>query len=176
MPAGRPSGGGRGQDAARPGYPAAGAGDRGAADHGAADRGAADHGAADHPGKSPQGVTAAAYVVLLLLGALIGLVGTFQYSRGPAPVAAIGFDVAILATCVLGSTGMRTALGGVLPALGWFVVTLVLSSAGTAGGSVLVTDTAAGKWFLFGGAVCAAAGAVYAFAVWSAPSRDRRAR
>jgi hypothetical protein len=119
-------------------------------------------------------VTVAAYVALCLLGALVGLIGTFQYSRGPAPLAAILFDLAILATCVLGSVGMRTALGGVLPAAGWFVVTLVLSSS-SAGGSVLVTDTAAGKWFLFGGAVCAAAGGVYAFAMWSKPSREHRA-
>ena len=119
-------------------------------------------------------MTAAAYLALCLLGALLGLIGTFQYSRGPAPLAAILFDVAILAACVLGSIGMRSALGGVLPAAGWFVVTLVLSSI-SAGGSVLITDTAAGKWFLFGGAVCAAAGGVYAFAVWSRPSRDHRA-
>jgi hypothetical protein len=119
-------------------------------------------------------VTVAGYVVLCLLGALIALIGTFQYSVGPAPLAAILFDLAILATCVLGSVGMRSALGGVLPAAGWFAVTLILSSS-SAGGSILVTDTTAGKWFLFGGAVCAAAGGVYAFAVWSKPTRDRRA-
>jgi hypothetical protein len=120
-------------------------------------------------------VKVAGYVALCLLGALLGLIGTFQYSQGPAPLAAILFDLAILVTCVLGSIGMRSALGGVLPAAGWFVVTLILSS-GSAGGSVLVTDTTAGKWYLFGGAVCAAAGGVYAFAAWSKPSRDHRAR
>jgi Family of unknown function (DUF6113) len=119
-------------------------------------------------------VTVAAYVALFLLGAAIGLVGTFWYGAGPAPLAAILFDLAILAACVLGSTGMRSALGGVLPALGWFAVTLLLSNA-SASGSVLVTDTSAGKWFLFGGAVCAAVGAVYSFAVWSKPRRDHRA-
>jgi hypothetical protein len=119
-------------------------------------------------------VAVAAYVALLLLGAAIGLLGTFWYSEGPAPLAAILFDLAILAVCVLGSNGMRSALGGVLPALGWFVVTLVLSSA-SASGSILVTDTSAGKWLLFGGAVCAGAGGVYSFAVWSRPSRDHRA-
>jgi uncharacterized membrane protein len=119
-------------------------------------------------------VTVAAYVALFLLGALIGLIGTFQYGQGPAPLAAILFDLAILAVCVLGSAGMRSALGGVFPTAGWLVVTLVLSSS-SAGGSVLVTDTSAGKWFLFGGAVCAAVGAVYAFAVWSRPSQEHRA-
>ena len=91
------------------------------------------------------------------------------------PLAAIGSTLAILITCMLGARGMRTALGGFLPALGWFAVTLLLSS-GSAGGSVFITDSAAGKWFLFGGAVCAAAGAVYAFARWSRPSRESRER
>jgi hypothetical protein len=119
-------------------------------------------------------VTVAAYVALFLLGAAIGLLGTFWYGQGPAPLAAILFDLAILAACVLGSAGMRSALGGVLAAAGWLAVTLVLNST-SAGGSILVTDTSAGKWFLFGGAVCAAAGGVYSFAVWSRPSRDHRA-
>jgi drug/metabolite transporter (DMT)-like permease len=125
--------------------------------------------------QTPRGVTVAGYLALCLLGALLGLIGTFQYSQGPAPLAAILFDLAILVTCVLGSIGMRSALGGVLPAAGWFVVTMILSSS-SAGGTVLVTDTTAGKWFLFGGAVCAAAGGVYAFAAWSKPSREHRAR
>ena len=118
-------------------------------------------------------VTVGAYLALFLLGLLQGLIGTFQHSRGPAPLAAILFDLGILATCVLGSWGMRTALGGVLPAVGWFIVTLILSSV-PAGGSILITDSAAGKWFLFGGAVCAVAGALYSFARWSRASRDRR--
>jgi hypothetical protein len=119
------------------------------------------------------GVTAAAYVALLLLGGVLGLIGAFQFSRGPVPLVAILFDVAILACSVLGSRGMRTALGGVLPAAGWFIVTLLLTST-SAGGSVIVTATSAGMWFLYGGAVCAAAGAVYAFARWSRSRRERR--
>ena len=104
-----------------------------------------------------QGVVVAAYVALFLLGMIEGLIGTFQYSRGPVPLAAICFDLAILATCVLGSWGMRSALGGVLPAAGWLVVTVVLSSV-PAGGSILVTANSAGEWFLFGGSLSAAAG------------------
>lgn len=140
---------------------------------GAGDRDDGDRGRLEP--RTPRGVTVAGYVALCLLGALVALIGTFHYSQGPAPLAAVLFDLAILATCVLGSLGMRTALGGVLPAAGWFVVTLILSSS-SAGGSVLVTNTTAGKWFLFGGAVCAAAGGVYAFAAWSKPSRDHRAK
>jgi Family of unknown function (DUF6113) len=156
-----------------PAGPPPGAGDRGGGYAGGGDRRSGDRGSLEP--RTPRGVTVAGYVALCLLGALLGLIGTFHYSQGPSPLAAILFDLAILATCVLGSIGMRSALGGVLPTAGWFVVTLILSS-GSAGGSVLVTDTSAGKWFLFGGAVCAAAGGVYAFAAWSKPSREHRAR
>ena len=120
-------------------------------------------------------ITAGGYTSLFLLGMVQGLIGTFQYSHGPGVLVAVLFDAAILATCMLGAWGMRRALGGVLPATCWFVVTLVLSG-NSAGGSVIVTDTAAGKWFLFGGSLCAAAGAVYAFAFWSRGSREHRAR
>lgn len=126
-------------------------------------------------GADHRAVTALGYIALCLFGMVQGLVGTFWYSGGPGVLLAVLFDGAILATCMLGAWGMRTALGGVLPAVGWFVVTLVLSS-NSAGGSVLVTDTAAGKWFLFGGSLSAAAGAVYAFARWSRSSREHRAR
>jgi Family of unknown function (DUF6113) len=127
------------------------------------------------PGRSPVrgyglGVTVTAYAALFLLGMIQGLIGTFQYSRGPAPLAAILFALGILVTCMLGSWGMRTALGGVLPAAGWLVVTLVLSSA-PAGGSVIVTATPAGEWFLFGGSLAAVAGAVFAFARWGRPRK-----
>jgi hypothetical protein len=121
-------------------------------------------------------ITAAAYLVLFLLGAVEGLIGTFEYSRGPTPLAAACFAVAILVTCVLGSWGMRAAPGGVLPAAGWFVVAITLSTV-TNDGSVLVADTTAGKWFLYGGAVCAAGGALISFALWARPrAGDRPSR
>jgi hypothetical protein len=70
---------------------------------------------------------------------------------------------------------MRSAAGGVLPAAGWLIVTLLVSSVST-GGSVVITDTTAGKWFLFGGALCAAAGAVFSVARWSKPRSKSGAR
>lgn len=120
-------------------------------------------------------VKSAAYLALFLVGGIQALIGTFQYSAGPGVLVAICFDLAILATCLLGALGMRTAVGGVLPAAGWFLVSIILGSS-NAGGSVLVTNTASGQWFLFGGAVCAAAGALIAFARWSRASVLRRAR
>jgi Family of unknown function (DUF6113) len=119
-------------------------------------------------------ISVGAYLMLFLLGLLIGMIGSFQYDRGPAPLAAIGFDLLILAVCALGSHGMRAPGGGMLPALGWFIAAVLLSL-GTSSGSVIITDTAAGKWFLFGGAACAAVGGVYAYARWSRTAAAARA-
>ncbi len=116
-----------------------------------------------------------AYLLLFVLGALQALIGTFQFSRGPAwSLVAVCFALAILVTCVLGAWGMHAAAGGVLPATGWFLVSVLLGTS-SSGGSVLVTNTPQGKWFLFGGAVCAAAGAIISFAKWSRPRSRRRA-
>lgn len=120
-------------------------------------------------------VKVAAYVALFLLGAVQALIGTFQFSRGPGSLVAICFALAILATCLLGSWGMRAAPGGVLPAVGWIGLSLLLGT-GTSGGTVLVADTTQGKWFLFGGTICAAGGAVISFAKWTRPRRRRPVR
>jgi hypothetical protein len=104
------------------------------------------------------------YLALLLLGAAQGLIGCFQFSRGagPVPAAALVFCALILASCLLGGWGMGSPLGGLMVALGWFGVTVLLTMP-TPGGSVIVTNTAAGRWFLYGGAVCAGAGLVLSF-------------
>ncbi len=109
-------------------------------------------------------VTGGAYALLFLLGAMEGLVGCFQYSRsvGSFPLAAVLLALAIGVTCVLGAAGMGSVAGALAPALGWFGVSVVLSLP-TSGGSVLITNTAPGEWYLYGGSVCAAAGVVVAF-------------
>ncbi len=106
----------------------------------------------------------AGYTMLFLFGAAQGLIGSFQYSRtlGPVPVAAWGFDLAIGATCVLGAWGMRRPLGGLMPAVGWFIAAFVLDM-GTQGGSVVIANTVPGTWFLLGGTACVVAGVVIAF-------------
>lgn len=113
-------------------------------------------------------MTLAAYAMLFLLGIGEGLIGSFHYSGslGPVPAAAIGFDLLLLATCLAGAWGMSRPAGGLMPAVGWLVASFVLAM-GTPGGSVLITNTTAGKWYLYGGSVCAAAGAVAAFSGWS---------
>jgi hypothetical protein len=116
---------------------------------------------------------ACAYVMLLLLGGLQALIGAFQFGRGPAPLAAVGFDLLILATCLLAGWGMQTAIGGVLPGAGWLATAFVAAS-GSPGGTVLITNTAAGRWFLFGGAGCAAVGCLVAYLRWSKLARQAR--
>jgi hypothetical protein len=112
--------------------------------------------------------------VLLLLGIAEGVLGSFQYSRGIGafPAAAIGFALLVLLTCVLAAWGMRTAVAGLMPAAGWFAASFLLAMS-TSGGSIVITNTAAGKWFLFGGAACAAAGVVTSFTIWSAARAGR---
>ena len=116
-------------------------------------------------------VTAAAYLALFLLGAVEALIGTFQYSRGPGILVALCFALGILVTSVLGGWGMGASAGGVLPSAGWFLVAIILGLSSN-GGSVIVTATTQGEWFLFGGAVCAAVGAIVAFALFG-PGRNR---
>ena len=83
-------------------------------------------------------------------------------------MAAIGFDAAILATCLLGTWGLRSATGGLAPAVGWFVAAFVLAS-GTSGGSVLIAATTAGKVFLFGGALVVVAGLILGYVSLARP-------
>jgi hypothetical protein len=106
----------------------------------------------------------AAYLLLFLLGAGEAVIGCFQFSHsiGPVPVAALGFCLLIFVTCLLGSVGMGSPLGGLAIAVGWFATSFVLTLP-TAGGSVIVTNTAAGMWYLYGGAISAGAGLVLTF-------------
>jgi hypothetical protein len=113
-------------------------------------------------------VVAGAYGALLLLGVGEGLIGSFQFSRvvGPVPIAALGFDLLILLTCVAGAWGMRRTLGGLMPAVGWFVASFVLAM-GTPGGSIVIPNSGPAQWYLFGGTACAVAGVIAGFVMWS---------
>jgi hypothetical protein len=108
-------------------------------------------------------VTGGGYVLLFLFGAAQGLIGCFQFGvgAGPVPLAALGFCVLIAATCLLGAAGMGSAAGAVVPAAAWFLVSLVLTMP-TAQGSVIVTSTMAGEWYLYGGSGGAALAVVIA--------------
>lgn len=117
-------------------------------------------------GSLPEGgqraLTAVGYLMLLLLGAFQGLIGSFQYSQPPAPLIAIILAVIIFATCVACGWGFGTFGAGLLPAVGWILASFILAMP-RPNGSVVITASAAGEWYLYGGAIACAAGSVTAF-------------
>ncbi|MGE5134809.1 MAG: hypothetical protein ACM32E_18125 [Gemmatimonadota bacterium] len=131
------------------------------------------NGPAHGRGEAP--VTGGAYAMLLLLGLLEGLIGCFQFGRsaGPVPVAALALCLVLFVSCWLAGLGMRSAAGALAVAVGWFISSFVLSLP-TGGGSVIITNTSAGLWYLYGGAVVALAAVVLAYLVWSRPGTARR--
>jgi hypothetical protein len=110
-------------------------------------------------------ITGAGYLLLLVLGGLQGMIGSFYYSNSPVPLVAIGFAALIFATCLLAGWGLRTYGGGIVPALGWIAASFILAMP-RATGSVIITATSAGEWYLYGGALAAGLGAVIALFAW----------
>jgi hypothetical protein len=109
-------------------------------------------------------VSVGVYGVLFLLGLVEGMIGSFQYARtaGPVPVAALVCCAVILATCLLGAWAMRSVSGAVLPGMGWIIASFVLSMPAS-NGSVIITNTTPGKWYLYGGTLSVAVGVVLSF-------------
>jgi hypothetical protein len=101
-------------------------------------------------------VAVGVYGVLFVLGAVEGTIGSFQYSRtaGAVPLAALAFCVALLVTCLLAAWAMRAVSGAFVPAIGWIVASFVLSMP-VSGGSVIITASTPGEWYLYGGTVSA---------------------
>ena len=117
-------------------------------------------------GTSPRALlTGIGYLALFVLGVVQGLIGSFQYGRSPAPFVAIGFPLVLIATCVLAGWGLRTYSAGILPALGWVIASFILAMP-RPNGSVIIEGGSAGEWYLYGGALAAAAGAVVSFFTW----------
>jgi hypothetical protein len=127
------------------------------------------------PGHASAFVTGGVYALLLVLGLLEGTIGSFQYSRGPAPLASILFGLAILVTCALGGWFMEGMPGALLPAIGWFVASFGLAMPDS-GGSVIIANTHAGEWYLYGGSVCALLGVATALIPAARRSSPRRNR
>jgi hypothetical protein len=109
-------------------------------------------------------VTVGVYSMLFLFGAVQGLIGSFQYSRASrsVPVAALLCCVVILATCLLAAWATRSVSGAVLPGIGWIIASFVLSMP-VSNGSVIITSTTPGEWYLYGGTLSVAAAVVASF-------------
>lgn len=102
-------------------------------------------------------VTGGVYGVLFVLGAVEGTIGSFQYLRtaGAVPLAALAFCAALLVTCLLAAWALRAVSGALVPAIGWIIASFVLSMP-VSNGSVIITASTPGEWYLYGGALSAA--------------------
>src|SRR5580693_2216524 len=110
-------------------------------------------------------VSVGVYGVLFLLGLVQGMIGSFQYSRtsGSVPVAALVCCAVILATCLLAAWATRSVSGAILPGMGWIIASFVLSMPDS-NGSVIITNSTPGKWYLYGGTLTVAVAVVLSFA------------
>ena len=108
---------------------------------------------------------AGVYAVLFLAGLVEAMIGSFQYSRvpRPVPVAALVCCAVILATCVLAAWAMRSVSGALMPGMGWIITSFVLSMP-VSNGSVIITNTTPGQWYLYGGTLSVGAAVIAAFA------------
>ena len=107
-------------------------------------------------------VTVAGYVMLFVLGALQGMIGSFHYSQSPTPLIAILLVVIIFLTCAGAGWGVGTFGAGLLPGVGWILASFIISMP-RPNGSVVITASAAGEWYLYGGAIACVAGCLATF-------------
>ena len=100
--------------------------------------------------------------MLFVLGIVEGGVGSFQYGQPPAPLAAILLAILVGVTCFFGGWGTRSLGGSFVVAAGWLLASFILSL-GSREGSVIIANTSAGQWYLYGGTLAAALGVLGIF-------------
>jgi hypothetical protein len=108
------------------------------------------------PTPEPAFLVGIAYGVLAVLGVLLGVIGSFEFSwqAGSVPVAAIALSVVNLAIFRAAGWAMESKLGAVVPAALWMIILVVLSSRRPEG-DLVVTGTTPGYVYMTGGAVAA---------------------
>jgi hypothetical protein len=133
----------------------------------------ADAVSADGEGKPPDGaqapvpsgdvdaaaeavVSGAAYAALGVLGVLIGLIGSFaqDWTADSVPIAAVVLVGVVFGVVRLAAWAMESPLGGVVTALGWGLVTLVMSLQRPEG-DLVIPGTTPGYVYIVGGLVAA---------------------
>lgn len=117
-------------------------------------------------------MTGAAYGMLLLLGVAVGVYGAFYYSLSVwnVPVGALLAAAAIFGVCRGAGRFLRTRPAALLPAVGWLLAVVTLSSQRSEG-DLVITDSGAGAYvLLFGGAIAAAVGVTMTFLDRSRPA------
>lgn len=100
--------------------------------------------------------TGGAYGALVALGAVLGVIGSFQFSweLGEVPVAAILLTAVNFAAFRAAGWAMGAKLGSVAIAVPWLLVVIVLASP-RAEGDLVVTGTGPGWVFILGGGFAA---------------------
>ncbi len=112
-------------------------------------------------------VTGAVYIVLFLLGGVQGLIGSFQYGHvvGSVPVVALACCAVLLATCLLAAWAMRSVSGALVTAVGWLIASFLMAMP-VSSGSLVITGTSPGEWYLYGGTITALLGVGFSFGNW----------
>ncbi|POM27576.1 hypothetical protein BTM25_19920 [Actinomadura rubteroloni] len=103
-------------------------------------------------------VTGAAYAVLALLGAVVGVFGAAVqlWPFTPAVAPALLAAAAVFAVAYLAGRGMGSRAGAIVPGTAWLVVTLVLS-AQRSEGDLLILGNAAGYVYMAAGVLAVVA-------------------
>lgn len=110
--------------------------------------------------------TGAAYGLLIVVGVLLGLVGTFAHgllnvslfgggTSGRLPIGALLMIVVVGALCRLAGLGMQTRMAAVLAGLPWLVVSFLFTLPKSEGDVVIAGDFAGGV-YLYGGLILVA--------------------
>lgn len=111
-------------------------------------------------------VTGAAYGLLVVIGALLGLVGTFAHGLADLvlsdsgmfsrlPIGALVMIIITGALCRLAGFGMRTRMAAALVGLPWLLVSYLFSLP-RAEGDVVIAGDLAGGVYLYGGLILVA--------------------
>lgn len=108
------------------------------------------------PPEEPTFVTGVTYGMLVMLGFMLGVIGSFEFSWtfGGIPVAALALTAINFAVFRLAGWAMHGKLGAVVAAVPWMIVTVVLSGRRPEG-DLVVTGTLAGYVYIFGGSIAA---------------------
>jgi Family of unknown function (DUF6113) len=108
------------------------------------------------PRPEPAFLVGLVYGLLAVLGVVLGVIGSFEFAWeiGDVPVAAVLLSVLNLLVFRAAGWAMESKLGAVVPALFWMIILFVLASRRPEG-DLVVTGTAAGYVYMFGGAFAA---------------------
>lgn len=108
------------------------------------------------PRPEPAFLIGLVYGLLAVLGVVLGVIGSFEFAWeiGDVPVAAVLLSVLNLLVFRAAGWAMESKLGAVVPALPWMIILFLLASRRPEG-DLVVTGTAAGYVYMFGGAFAA---------------------